>query len=186
MKKFFAAVVAVMAALVATAGFASSAQAYPELTFNLTAHPTVLYGGQTVTGVASANTNCTWSITWNNQVHHGSSTASSSFSTTWTAPVVTSITKIPMDGVCTYASSSIRLHAAGRVSVATATWTRTIVITVLPRGTVSPPVGPHLPNTGGPNLLFLLGGLALLLSGTTAVVVARRRAEDSDIVTGQA
>ena len=66
-----------------------------------------------------------------------------------------------------------------------ATWQRTIEITVLPRRTaVSAPgvgAGSDLPNTGGPNRLFLAGGLVLLISGATAVTLARRRAEEAEL-----
>jgi hypothetical protein len=41
--------------------------------------------------------------------------------------------------------------------------------------------GSDLPNAGGPNRLFLVGGLVLLISGATAVTVARRRAEEAEI-----
>jgi LPXTG-motif cell wall-anchored protein len=62
------------------------------------------------------------------------------------------------------------------------------MITVLPRGSaVSPPENSgDLPNTGGPKFIVLLGGVALLLAGAGAVVVARRRAENADTAAGQA
>jgi LPXTG-motif cell wall-anchored protein len=58
---------------------------------------------------------------------------------------------------------------------------------VLPRSSaVSPPASSDLPNTGGPNIVFLFGGLALLLAGATAVTVARRRAEEAEIAASRA
>jgi LPXTG-motif cell wall-anchored protein len=51
---------------------------------------------------------------------------------------------------------------------------------------VSPPGGSDLPNTGGPNLIVLLGGLVLLVTGATAVTFARRRAEEAEIQASRA
>jgi LPXTG-motif cell wall-anchored protein len=56
------------------------------------------------------------------------------------------------------------------------------MITVLPRNSaVSPPGGSDLPSTGGPDWRVLAGGMILLLSGATAVIVARRRAEEAEV-----
>jgi len=169
-----AALVAVMAML----GFSTPAQAYPELRIELNASPQVLYGGQHFTAIADSNVTCAWTLEWNGVVRHGRSATGSNYTTTYTAPQVKRITKIPLHGTCIYDSTA---KPTSRTTGAPATWSRTIMITVLPRSTaVSPPGGSDLPNTGGPNLLFLLGGLALLVSGATAVSVARRRAEEAE------
>ncbi|MGN6301625.1 MAG: LPXTG cell wall anchor domain-containing protein [Angustibacter sp.] len=174
----FAALVAGLAIL----GFSTPAQAYPDLHIDLSARPTTLYGGQQFTATAeSEGTTCSWTLDWNGTVRVGSSYAKNPFTTTYTAPEVSKVTKIPLDGTCVYTAPSAR---------GASTWHQTIVITVLPRNVaVSAPGGSHLPNTGGsdlpntggPNMLFLAGGLVLLLSGATAVTVARRRAEEAEI-----
>jgi LPXTG-motif cell wall-anchored protein len=186
MKRFAVLCVAVLVALLATIGLAPAAQAYPDVTIDLTAKPQVLYGGETFTATGTSNVDCAWTMEWDGVVRTGAGSSGSPFSTIYTADDVTKITKIPLHGTCAYTDPSAR--AAARASAAAATWKRTIIITVLPRGNAAPPTdnSTDLPNTGGPSFAFLLGGLALLLVGATAVTVARRRAEDVDILTGQA
>jgi LPXTG-motif cell wall-anchored protein len=184
MKKFTplgALALAALIAVLAMLGFSGPAQAYPEVSINLTVNRQVLYGGETFTATASStNTVCAWTLEWDGIVRTGSSTTDDPFKTTYTADEVTKITKIPLHGTCSYAGTNTSARGA-------ATWTRTIIITVLPRSSaVSPPGGSDLPNTGGPNLLFLAGGLALLLAGATAVTVARRRAEEAEIQASRA
>jgi LPXTG-motif cell wall-anchored protein len=185
MKKFtplgalaLAAVIAVLALL----GLSGPAQAYPEVSIDLSVNRQVLYGGENFTATASStNTVCAWTLEWDGVVRTGSSTTDHPFKTTYTADEVNKVTKIPLHGTCSYAAPTSP-SARGA-----ATWTRTINITVLPRSSaVSPPGGSDLPNTGGPNLLFLAGGLALLLAGATAVTVARRRAEEAEIQASRA
>lgn len=186
MKKLLASCVVALIALLTTVGLAPAAQAYPDVTIDLTVNRQVLYGGENFTATGTSNVNCAWNLEWNGVVRNGAGSSGSPFSTTYTAPPVTKITKIPLHGTCTYADPTVR--RAARAAAPSAVWQRTIMITVLPRGsaTAPPDNGADLPNTGGPNILFLLGGLGLLLAGATAVTVARRRAEDADIVTGQA
>lgn len=176
----FAALIAGLALL----GFSSPAQAYPEVQINLTVDRSTLYGGESFTATASSQgTTCTWSLEWNGNVRQGSSASNNPFVTTYKTARVTKVTKIPLHGTCTYAGTG-RTTARGA-----ATWSQTIMITVLPQSTaVSPPGGggSDLPNTGGPNVLFLVGGLALLLTGATAVTVARRRAEEAEIQASRA
>ena len=169
----FAALIAALAML----GFSSPAQAYPDLRFDLTVNRSVLYGGESFTATASSQgATCAWTLEWNGVVRPGASSTGHDFVTAYQAPKVTKVTKIPLHGTCVYNARTAPSARAG------ATWERTIMITVLPRSTaVSPPVGSAMPNTGGPNLLFLLGGIALLVSGATAVTVARRRAEEAEI-----
>lgn len=169
----FAALIAALAML----GFSSPAQAYPEVSFDLKVDRSVLYGGESFTATAtSTGATCAWTLEWNGVVRQGGSSTGHDFVTPYQAPKVTKVTKIPLHGTCVY---NARVGSSARSA---ATWERTIMITVLPRSTaVSPPVGSDLPNTGGPNLLFLLGGIALLVSGATAVTVARRRAEEAEI-----
>ena len=157
--------------------FSSPAQAYPDVRIDLSVNRSVLYGGQSFTATASSDgTTCAWTLTWHGVVRQGSSSTGNPFKTTYQAPQVKHVTKIPLHGTCAYDAGTA---SPGR---GTATWERTIMITVLPPSTaVSPPVGgSDLPNTGGPNLLFLLGGVGLLVAGATAVTIARRRAEEAE------
>jgi LPXTG-motif cell wall-anchored protein len=165
---------AALIAVLAMLGLSGPAQAYPEVSIDLTVNRQVLYGGEDFTATASSqNTVCAWTLEWDGIVRAGTSTTDHPFKTTYTADEVTKVTKIPLNGTCSYTGTTAR---------GASTWHRTIMITVLPRSSaVSPPGGgSDLPNTGGPNLLFLAGGLALLLSGAVAVTVARRRAEEAE------
>lgn len=169
----FAALIAGLAVL----AFSTPAQAYPDVSIDLKVNRSTLYGGQKFTATASSmGTTCNWTVEWDNRVRLGTSSDNTRFRTTFTAPGVSKVTKIPLHGTCVYSTSGTR----GAV-----TWARTIMITVLPsRAAVSPPTSggsSDLPNTGGPNMLFLVGGLVLLASGATAVTVARRRAEEAEI-----
>lgn len=171
----FAAFVAVLAIL----GAPSPAQAYPEISISLSVNRDVLYGGENFTATAQGNVTCDWDVEWNGSVRNAHEAPNAAFNTTFTAPEVKKVTKIPLHGTCVY--DAAEQPTAARTSAA---WQRTIVITVLPRNSaVSPPVGSgsDLPSTGGPSLLFLFGGLGLLLAGATAVTVARRRAEEAEI-----
>jgi LPXTG-motif cell wall-anchored protein len=160
-------------ALLAIWGSLSPAQAYPDVRIELSVNRTVLYGGQDFTATASSNVDCAWNLEWAGMVRQGASSDGVDFKTIYTAAKVSKVTKIPLHGTCVYTSPSAR----GATS-----WERTIVITVLPRNAaVSPPGGSDLPNTGGPNRLFLAGGIVLLLSGAAAVTIARRRAEEAEI-----
>ena len=174
----FAPLIAALAML----GFSSPAQAYPDQRFDLTVDRSVLYGGESFTATASSQgATCTWTLEWNGVARQGSSSAGSNFVTSYEAPEVHEVTKIPLHGTCVYSSAGSRSSSSAR---GTATWSNTIVITVLPASTAVSPPGEgdsDLPSTGGPNLFFLLGGLGLLLAGATAVTVARRRAEEAEI-----
>ena len=182
MKKLTSLGVAAFAALIAglaILGSQSPAQAYPEIQINLEVNRSVLYGSQNFTATASSTgTTCDWAVGWNGDSRSGTSSTNNPFKTTFTAPDVTEVTKIPLHGTCAYTAPSAR---------GAATWERTIMITVLPQSSaVSPPGGSNLPNSGGPNFLFLGGGIVLLLSGAVAVTVARRRAEDAEFQASRA
>jgi LPXTG-motif cell wall-anchored protein len=187
MKKYLSLGLAAFAALAGVlvfVGAQSPAQAYPEISISLSVDRDVLYGGQHFTATAKGNVTCDWDVAWNGSARHAHEAPNVAFNTTFKAPKVTKVTKIPLHGTCMYDAAETPTASAAR---AAASWQRTIVITVLPRSSaVSPPVGSDLPNTGGPNVLFLLGGLGLLAAGATAVSVARRRAEEAEIQAFQA
>jgi hypothetical protein len=170
------ALAAVFAGL-AILGFSSPAQAYPEVQIYLEVDRQQLYGGQKFTATAtSEDATCTWTLEWNGDVRESDDTLE--YVTTYTAPDVTRITEIPLNGTCVYTAPSAR---------AASTWQRTIMIRVLPpSAAVAPPVASNLPGTGGPERIILAGGAVLLLAGASAVFVARRRAEEAEMATYQA
>lgn len=188
MKKTAMTCAGTLIALLALVGLAPAANAYPDVTIDLTVDRQVLYGAETYTATGTSNVDCAWTLEWDGEVHTGTGADGSPYTTTYTAPEVEEITEIPLHGTCGYTEPSGRV--AARAAAGPATWERTIIITVLPQGdgTVVPPTdnGGNLPNTGGPNLLFLIAGVGLLVLGAGAVTVARRRAENVDIATGQA
>lgn len=166
---------ATLIAGLAILGYSTPAQAYPDVSIDLKVNRSTLYAGQDFTATASSSgTTCSWTVDWNDRVRLGTSSGANRFRTTFTAPQVSEVTKIPLHGTC--------VSSTGTSSRGAATWARTITITVLPpSAAVSPPIaGADLPSSGGPNLLFLVGGLVLLASGATAVTVARRRAEQAE------
>jgi LPXTG-motif cell wall-anchored protein len=181
-KKVLSLGVAALLGLLAVIGLAPAAQAYPEVVIDLSAHPTVLYGGETFTATATSNVDCDWTLEWNGDSRDKN--ASQQFVTTYTAPDVTKITKIPLHGTCVYTLPDGATPVTGRQVARSAagplvTWKRTIMITVLPRGSaVSPPGGGgHLPNTGGPQLWILLLGIGLAGAGAVVTVRSRRRVQ---------
>ena len=180
MKKLASFGLMVMIALLAAVGFAPAANAYPDNQFNLVVDRQVMYGGESFTATATSNVVCDWTLEWNGVVR--TKTDPAIFNTTYKTPIVTQITKIPLHGTCAYDDGSTRLGAKAsartmRVAKA-ATWSKTIMITVLPRGSAVSPPGENLPNTGGPNMWLLLGGLGAVLAGAGVVVTSRRRATE--------
>jgi hypothetical protein len=176
MQKFGVVALAAFAALLVTLGFTSSAQAYPEVQITLTASKQVVSSGDTFTASASANVGCAWNVDWNGDARSGAG----QFSTTFTAPAVTKVTKVVLTGTCTYSSGSSGSSGESRSAADLSTWTRQLTITVLPSasGAAAPSNrSSDLPSAGGPNKVFLLSGLVLLLAGASAVTLARRRAE---------
>lgn len=164
-----------LAGLVATVGFAGPAQAYPEVIIDLTVDRQLLYGGENFTATATANVVCDWTLEWNGDSRDKD--ASSTFVTTYTAPDVTEITKIPLHGTCDYLLPDGATPVTGRAAAGPlTTWKRTIMITVLPQGSVAPPEG-GLPNTGGPHLSLLIGGLGMIAAGGVAVARSKKTAE---------
>jgi LPXTG-motif cell wall-anchored protein len=179
----------------ALAPSAHAARAYPDAgpTFDLRVNRHLLYGGQRLVATATASVSCTWLLEWNGDRRPRTG---KTFTTTYVAPAVTRLTRIPLHGTCFYDQQRARQHRAPARAATSATstaeaimvevpphWQQTIVITVLPPGSaVSPPIGGHphpggtgLPNTGGPSRWILLTGLGVLLAGS--VVVRRAQAD---------
>ncbi|MCZ4500625.1 MAG: hypothetical protein JWQ74_3180 [Marmoricola sp.] len=172
-KKILSLVLGAMLGVLAVVGFAPAAQAYPEVVIDLTAQPTTLYGGEQFTATATANVTCSsWTLEWNGDSR---SKTAAQFSTRFTAPDVSKVTYIPLHGTCDYALPAGATPVT-RSAATDTSWTRTIVITVLPRGQASPPTiddGGKLPNTGGPSLWLLVAGFALAAAGAAAVARSR-------------
>jgi LPXTG-motif cell wall-anchored protein len=180
---------AALIALLALAGFQSPAQAYPEVQIDLRVDHQTVTSGESFTATASSDVQCSWKLEWDHKVSRGESSSGSDFVTTFKAKPVKTTTQIPLNGTCTYDSDGQR-----------ASQSRTVEITVEPKhsgstqvsapgggptksghGSAAQAGGSDLPNTGGPNRLFLAGGVLLLISGATAVTLARRRAEEAEL-----
>jgi len=203
----FAALIAVLALV----GFQSPAQAYPEARIELRVDHQSVYSGESFTATASSNVRCEWTLEWDNKVRRSESTSGSDFVTTFKARNVKTTTQIPLHGTCSYDADQ-----TPDARPATWERTIEITVEPRSSSQVSAPgnapgtagsgaqgsgaqasgaqvSGPHLgvagsdlPNTGGPNRLFLVGGLLLVISGATAVTVARRRAEEAEIQASRA
>lgn len=184
MKKLASFGIVAVIALLSCAGIATSAQAYPEHQINVSVNHQVVYGGSKFTATADSDVDCAWTLEWNGDSR---SQTGSPFTTTYKTPKVKKSTDIPLHAKCVYQTTSGR--TSGRAA-ATATWTETVMITVLPRGKVSPPTtgggnggngngGSDLPNTGGPRLWIALAGLACLVGGIATVARARRDGVDA-------
>ena len=163
-------------------GSASGAFAdYEAPSIDLTVTPTTLAGGETFTGTATSNQDCTWSITYAGpsstaQPIEGSG-GSISFSFT-TDPVETQQTD-PVTAVCSYDDGAPKVAAIQQL-------TRSVDVTVTAGDTIiNPPGGgtnggggggDGLPNTGGPSYWLAAAGVVLTALGAGAVIRSRRPA----------
>lgn len=167
MKKFLLAVMMLAGVMGGAMAMAPAASAYPELTCTLSVDPQTVTEGETFTatgtaaevessGRTAADSAIKWTVTFNGITKTGTG---STFAPTFTAPAV--------DKKTTFTLTASSTSPAG-------TCTRSADVTVLPDGTtVTPPDG-GLPNAGGPRLLILIAGLALLGFGFFAVRRASR------------
>jgi len=182
--------VLLVAALVLCLGSTVVADASTVPTVRLTVDRKAVFGGEVVVASARASAHCSWLITWGTEreVRSGRS-ASASF----TAPLVTRPTRIPLRARCFVFPAAPAQPAPDqpgrgggtqRLNVTVPpSGEDTVTITVLPPGNgVSPPgdggvePGGDLPGTGGPARALLVAGLASLLAGVLAVRFARRSA----------
>jgi LPXTG-motif cell wall-anchored protein len=169
MKKYAAALVAALLALLGFTALAPSANAYPQAVLYLNASETTVVSGHTFNLTATATVNCSeLTITWNGQSF---SSAGSKFKHKYKAPIVSSSVVITAKATCEYGTTS---GAAGHAIVATSSFTNPAYkdITVIP---VHSKGGGKLPNTGGPSIGWLIGGIAALLAGAGAMYAGRRR-----------
>lgn len=178
MTKFGYAVIAAIALPLVILGFMSSAQAYPDVRSSLTVDKHVVFGGQSFTATATSNVDCAWNLDWDDQVRQGQGR---SFVSTFVAPQVTTTTKIDLVGVCSYESTDRESSTAASGVQKSARHKVTVTVVPSASAAVAPTTfSADLPNSGGPNRIVLLGGVLLALSGAGAVVLARRRAEETD------
>lgn len=167
-------------ALLLVLGTSTAASAdYEVPTIDLTVSPTVLIGGEPVSGTATSNQDCAWTVTYSGSTFSTNPATGSgtSIDFTYVTDVVDSTTSETITAICEYDDGMV-LRAS-----ATQSLSRSADITLLPTGDTLPPGdgdgggGPGgftLPNTGGPQLWLLLAGITLLIGGSGAVARSRR------------
>ena len=160
-----------------------AAQAYPEDSCTVQVSSLSIRSGQTLYVNGSASGSRNWSVQWSGSTKNRTGTT---FAVSFTAPGVTSATTFPLK---VSSSSASARTTAGSVTTLSGC-SRTFSVTVLAAYTAAPSnvgatttgSGSNLPNTGGPRLVWLLLGLALLLAGATAVTISRNRRRDRQAV----
>ena len=126
---------AVLVAGLAMVGFSAPAQAYPEAQVDLQVNRDSLYSEQKFEATASSDLTCNWTLEWHGTKREGQSYTHHDFRTSFTAPAVTSETRIRLRGTCSYTAENAPQNARGATTAE-----RTVEITVLPkRSEVSPP-----------------------------------------------
>ena len=167
---------AAAASIVALVPIGAAQATYVDPTMDLSASKTTVVEGSTFTARATSNLTCDWTLSFSDTAKTG---AGKAFSTEFTAPDVDKKTKLPLVGTCAYndaAPSAAPATAADTTAVvpaATRELSRTITITVLPKGAKNDDSA--LPDTGGSDLTLLLIGGALVAAGGAVTVAARRR-----------
>jgi hypothetical protein len=171
-------------------GFAPSVEA-ATVHAELSVSRSVVHEGGAFTARASANVTCDWVLNWGGNHRHA---VGKTFVTSYVAPAVSKPTRIRLDARCFPITSprapttkvrapATRSGAAERIILRVPpSYTDSVMITVLPEGTVVKPphhAGGDLPGTGGPRLWLLLLGLGCLLVGSAAVRSGGRPAEAS-------
>ena len=168
MKKLIVIGATALATLFMLFGFAPAAQAYPEGVCDLEVSAQVVNSGETVSATShysvvdssarkQAGDDVHWVLTFNGDSRTGTG---ETFTASFTAPDVTK-------------PSSFKLTSTGTGPAGTCS--RSVNVTVLPNGSVSPPGGGGgLPNTGGPALWLLIAGLGLVGGGAVAIRMSRK------------
>lgn len=110
-------------------------------------------------------TACDWVVTFQGQTVTGHSNAGGTFTPSFTAPVVTSKTTVPVVATCNYTDSTGGAGTA--IKPLDATKTTTLYVDLFPAGSL-------LPAAGGPAFWILLAGVAVLGSGVVIVVRQRK------------
>ena len=172
MKRYAVMILTAIVALLGAGGLTSSAQAAPAayptpvIELHVTLHTVV--SGKTFTLTVLTNVSCNpLTATWAGQ---SASTVGKKLTHTFTAPTVTKPTVFPLTVTCTYTGTAGTLGHA--VQATAKRLTRTVNITVLP---VKHPTVGGLPDTGGPNVGWFIGGAAAVIAGLGAMLYSRRR-----------
>jgi hypothetical protein len=167
MKKLIVIGATALIALFVTVGFAPTAFGYPEGVCDLQVSAQIVNGGETITATChysvtdtaarrQAGSDIHWVMTFNGETRTGTG---ETFTASFKAPDVSTPTSFTL--------TSTGTGPAG-------TCARSVKITVEPNGSVSPPTGPHLPDTGGPRLFLLMAGLALVAVGAISIRMSRK------------
>ncbi|WP_310962230.1 LPXTG cell wall anchor domain-containing protein [Nocardioides terrisoli] len=178
MKKIFGPLLAALVSAFALLLVAPSAQAYPELQLHISVSSHSVTSGATIDFSATSAVSCKWTATFAGETQTGNG---KSFSGSFQAPSVTKTTVFTLTISCDTGSTpvagrAIAGHAGNAVMVPKDVVTRSVKIVVHPSGQgAATNSGGGLPNTGGPNLGILGGGLALLVAGAGTVLYTRRR-----------
>ncbi|MET3962685.1 hypothetical protein ABIE44_002619 [Marmoricola sp. OAE513] len=168
---------AVGAAVLVVLGSATGAfAAYEAPTITLEVTPTSLPGGQSFSGTATSNQDCSsWEITFDGPTTEGAKNGSgTSIDFTYSTTEVEDVETGTVTAVCTY-DDGTRATAAANLS-------RSVDVTVNPTGVAGPTDGGStgaggdygLANTGGPNMWLAIGGATLTAIGAGAVIRSRR------------
>lgn len=169
MKKLIVMGAITLAAMAVALGAAPTASAYPETSCNVTVNAQKVHAGSQlrVTGTSQETTSSSprlaaASVHWRATFNGVTKTAN--------ATVFHATFAVPSEKVQTQILLTVRAVQPDATDCQ-----KSLNITVLPSGlSVSPP-GDHLPNTGGPRLIFLIAGIVLVLGGAGAVWQSRRR-----------
>lgn len=161
----------ILAAMFVAVGVAPSANAYPDVSCNVTVNAQKVNSGAQLKVTATSQQFSTprlaaraaadavdWRAEFNGHVH---TAHAATFHTTFNVPTVK-------------AEKVITLHVRAVTADGTTSCVKTLNITVEPGGTTVSPPGGHLPDTGGPRLLLLIGGLALVVAGGVAIRQSRK------------
>lgn len=171
MKKLIVIGVTTLAALFVAVGFAPSANAYPQTSCKVTISAQKVFEGTKLDVSAQAQ-----KVVTDDGLGRAAATT-----TSWTAEfngVTKKVTADTLDVTFNVpeveAKTVLTLHVQALMPDVTEACDQSLNITVLPGGTdVSPPG--TLPNTGGPRLSLLFGGLGLVAAGALAIRQSRRR-----------
>lgn len=171
MKKLIVIGVTTLAALFVALGFAPSANAYPQTSCKVTINAQKVFGGTKLEVTAEA-----MKVITDDGLGRAAATT-----TTWTAEF-NGVTKnveadtldVTFDVPEVDAKTVLTLNVQAVVPDVTEACDQSLNITVLPGGTEVSPPG-TLPNTGGPRLSLLFGGLGLVGAGALAIRQSRRR-----------
>jgi hypothetical protein len=203
--KQFLAVLALAASMVIGSASASAALvSYIDAQIEVHVNPTTLIGGNSFDGYATANVDCNWTVTFRGE---SQTDFGDRIDFTFDTPVVDEEIERDLDVTCIYNDEQLLGSAMEPDAVTNASYVidaapatlhaadrelgRTVVITILPLGSdddddddddsdsssSSASSNSDLPNAGGVDAGWVYGGVALVLAGSAAIFLVRRRNE---------